>query len=773
MPRIVDIQAEVADLSEWDTVDDAGSHASATAAAAMGSSRYGWQMAIVGSDQIRLRKELSWHPESKTIRGRFYFDPNGISLADAVTRVIATLWNVTDGNVMRVFFTSSGGYTVAIEYMEDGGGTSSTTSATISDAPHWIEFEIKRASSATASDGHVKLWVDDTLEDTDTGLDIFDLGRPTEFRLTWDTNNNAGDSGTLYFDEVFINDDGNPIGEKWLSTILFRETFDGGLTHLSKQNLLSRIEVETTAALAGSPKGISVDVGTSGPFLGEVFSHAWTTDVMRFRVHVNVNNVSLADANARRIFGLWDAAYSALRDGIEIKDDSGYQVRAFATEDASTGQTGWYSLNSDSDHVIEVEIVRASTNVASDGTLKLWVDGTLQETVTGLDIFDQTRADGWLIEWSLGNAGDSGTIFVDEVELRDKARLIGSAVEPTHGHISVTADGVGFDYIDGTGQRNDSLGASPSTFSFESYERPPDGDPDFVFTRTLKDSAGNVNRTETFFAGKLTGLKQLSIEPSRVSRWAIEISDQRHVMARTLLSQMINGQQRADQALQGALNGSGLTSAGWTLDADEGPTVDPQTFADTPMNEVMEHYAKAGGMLCWVSYDKVVHLKLPETLLSPHEIDRENPSGHWYSHDYDEDRGRIANYVKGVAQNGTTAIQQDSTSQSTYGLRPITVQISTVSGVHGHTQLQNAALVILNARKDPLVEGSVMSDYDRLAIGENTLITDLDRGLRDVAVRIHSLSWSERDNGVWELTVGLTNDTVLAALTKTGEKVAA
>lgn len=767
MPRICDIQAETNDLSEFSEVDDTGAHASASAAAAMGSSRYGIQFAIVGTDAIRLKSSLAW--TTKTIRFRFYFDPNGISLGSTLTRVIASLWNATDGNVLRVFFKDDSGMSIAVEYQEDGGGTTSTAFQSITDAPHYIEVELKRASSAGGSDGYVRFWVDDTLADTDSSLDIFDLGRPTEIRLVWDTNNHASDSGTLYFDELLVNNDGNPIGDKWLSTILARETFDGGLDHLSQQNLASRISTSSAAALAGSLQGVEFDLGAAGPFVGEVFSHIWTTDVLRCRIHLSLGSPSLSDVNARRVLGLWSAGFAAVRDGIEIKDDTTYQVRAFATEDASTATTSWYSITGSGDHYIEFEITRASSAVAADGVLKLWVDGVLKETNTGLDIFDQTRADGWLFEFANGVAGDVGvSMSLDEVEIRDKSRLIGSAVAPSRGFIAATADSVGFDYIDGTGKRTDQLGAGPSLFEFESYERPPDGDPDFFFGRQVQDDAGNVNRLETFFAGKLIDDEQTEVEPSRVSRWKITIADQRHEMSRTFLSQMITGNQRADQALLGALNGSGLTSAGWTLAADEGPLVDAFVFADTPMNEVMEHYAKKGGMLCWVSYDRVVNLRLPETLQSPHEIDREDP-GQWHAHRLTTDRGRIANWVKGIGSDGKTAIQQDTDSQTEYGTRPATASIPTAK----NAQLQSATLVILNARKDPIIHGTVNASYDRLAIGENLGISDLDAGFKHVAARISGLTWEEIEAGIWRVDLSVTNDTILAALVRDGTKVIA
>jgi len=766
MPRIAHLTAEVGDLSEWDAVNTTGTiNPGATNAAAMGGTRWGWSIPISGTDTAIFRKVIIW--TTRTIRCRFAFDPNSVSLADAVTRVIASVWNATDGNVAQVFFQDSGGFSIALNYQQDGGGGTNTTFVSLSDAVHTIEFEIKRASSATASDGHVKFWVDDVLEDTDTGLDIWDLGRPTEVRLEWATNNNAGDSGTLYFDELFVNNDGNPIGLVWLPTVMAKESFDGGLSHLSLQSLGGgRISAETAAALAGSKRGVEFDAGAAGPFVGEDFVHFWNTDVLRFRIHLNANNVSLADTNARGVFRTWSNGTTSL-DGIEIKDDSGYQLRAFLTGDTVGVTTDWYSITADGDHVVEVEITRASSAVAADGTLKLWIDEVLQETVGSIDLFDQLRADRWLIEWAGGNAGDSGSVYIDEIEVRDKSRLIGSAVKAERGYVAVTMDGLAYDYIDGTGSRQDNLGSSPSTYSFQSYERPPDDDPDVVFTITWQDANGVVNRTETFFAGKITQIKQETLEPARVSIWTITVADQRHELARKLLNGTLGPGNRADQVVSWALGASGLTAAGWTLQADQGEVVDGKIFNDAPMNEVVDYAANQGGMMVWSTYDKVLHMRNPDTLQSPHEIDRESP-GHWHSHDFAWDRGAIINWIKGTGTGNFKArIAQDAASQAQYHLRESALSYS----VDQATLVQNAINRILAARKDPLITGSIDSDYDRLQIGENTLVIDLDRGLRDVPVRIAGLSWTEEAPGEWRTTVRYTNDEILASIRFRGESV--
>ena len=93
--------------------------------------------------------------------------------------------------------------------------------ATITDAPHWIETHIERATSDVASDGRARWWLDGTLIRTDDHIDNYDVfGNITDVRIGAVMGIDAGTSGTFYLDEFRANNDGNRIGPVGLSARL-------------------------------------------------------------------------------------------------------------------------------------------------------------------------------------------------------------------------------------------------------------------------------------------------------------------------------------------------------------------------------------------------------------------------------------------------------------------------------------------------------------------------------------------------------------------------
>jgi hypothetical protein len=103
-------------------------------------------------------------------RARFYFDPNGIAMADASAHYIFIGYDAS--SVFQVDFRISGGnYQIRLRQNNDAGSVSSTNWATISDAPHSIELEWWAATAAGANNGGVTLWIDGVQSAGLTGVD--------------------------------------------------------------------------------------------------------------------------------------------------------------------------------------------------------------------------------------------------------------------------------------------------------------------------------------------------------------------------------------------------------------------------------------------------------------------------------------------------------------------------------------------------------------------------------------------------------------------------
>jgi hypothetical protein len=92
-----------------------------------------------------------------------------------------------------------------------------------------------------------------------------------------------------------------------------------------------------------------------------------------------------------------------------------YQIRARAQNDLfAYSDTAWYTITNAA-HVIEVDWQAATGPGANDGSLALYLDGVLKETVSGLDSDTQvvnTLKMGFTSR--LGGKNISGTFYMDE-----------------------------------------------------------------------------------------------------------------------------------------------------------------------------------------------------------------------------------------------------------------------------------------------------------------------------------------------------------------------
>ena len=141
-------------------------------------------------------------------RARFWFDPNSIPMANGNAHMIMIArGGVTPANnvdVARVEFRrNTGVYQVRAASRNNTGGNNNTAWVTISDAPHSIEIDWKAATTNVATDGYIKLWVDNAVEATPTAqLTTVANGtlRIQELRLGPANGIDGGTRGTELFD---------------------------------------------------------------------------------------------------------------------------------------------------------------------------------------------------------------------------------------------------------------------------------------------------------------------------------------------------------------------------------------------------------------------------------------------------------------------------------------------------------------------------------------------------------------------------------------------
>jgi RHS repeat-associated protein len=138
----------------------------------------------------------------------------------------------------------------------------------------------------------------------------------------------------------------------------------------------------------------------------------------RARFYFDPNSLTMANNDAHFIFKGFSGASTDVFQ-VEFRYSSGnYELRARVLNDASAWtNTNWFTL-SDASHYIELDWRAATGSGTNDGGLTLWIDGTQQADLTGIDN-DTWRVDrARLGALSSLDAGTSGTYYFDAFESR-------------------------------------------------------------------------------------------------------------------------------------------------------------------------------------------------------------------------------------------------------------------------------------------------------------------------------------------------------------------
>lgn len=187
-----------------------------------------------------------------------------------------------------------------------------------------------------------------------------------------------------------------------------------------------------TPGLAGTTARMEVLIDDTTLIYGGVNLSAPVSNKLRWRVYIDPD--SLAMGAGDRFLFLRIQRSVAPTTWIQIDlgyDGSSYEIRVNVREDdTSNNFTSFYDI-SDDQHWIEVYVQRASSAIASDGTGDLYIDGVLQEQLSGLDIYDVWSS---FVQMRMGmvggrDAGTSGTLLLDELVANDDGSEIGPVVE--------------------------------------------------------------------------------------------------------------------------------------------------------------------------------------------------------------------------------------------------------------------------------------------------------------------------------------------------------
>lgn len=211
MTILIDADHEAGNFSEYTGTATSGGDLSVSAGAALVGS-YGISCIIDDTNQKYAYVQFSTS-STNYIGGRFYIDPNGITIGlGDQTSVLYTINSTGTQTVVVYKLMNIGGvYVIRGVLIDDAGTHNETDPFTITDAPHCIEFLATKASGSSGNDATLDTWIDESAQTQLTGVDCFDRFN-TIIGLIGSPSQSGTVSGTIYLDDFVLRDDGVYIG---------------------------------------------------------------------------------------------------------------------------------------------------------------------------------------------------------------------------------------------------------------------------------------------------------------------------------------------------------------------------------------------------------------------------------------------------------------------------------------------------------------------------------------------------------------------------------
>lgn len=207
MAVVVAVDHETGDFSQYDSVTNPDSDLSISSGAALAGTAYGMAVLIDDATAIYGRKNTAVSGVTE-ITSRFYVDPNGVDLYSTTTVELLRLGRTASPwQFARVEMHDNPAYEVRLVVTDDGGSTSATSYYSFSDASHYVEMWFTKAASASSNDGVARLYIDGVLQETLSGLDLFNNFQIDYESLGAVNVGSASSSGTYYLDELVVRND--------------------------------------------------------------------------------------------------------------------------------------------------------------------------------------------------------------------------------------------------------------------------------------------------------------------------------------------------------------------------------------------------------------------------------------------------------------------------------------------------------------------------------------------------------------------------------------
>lgn len=152
-----------------------------------------------------------------------------------------------------------------------------------------------------------------------------------------------------------------------------------------------------------------------------------TTGIVRVRFYIDPSNVTMGTGHRFDILSLHQSSTSYFASLSLYYTGSAYQLRASIVDDIPTAyNTSDYTILT-GENYIELQVTRASGESSNDGTLSLWINGVLKETISGKDNYDRFLNFDLLRIGAVSSldVGTSGTLYLDELLVLDNSKTIG------------------------------------------------------------------------------------------------------------------------------------------------------------------------------------------------------------------------------------------------------------------------------------------------------------------------------------------------------------
>ena len=349
---------------------------------------------------------------------RFYFDPNSIYIPSGETPTIFTV--VGNGEQIQMRF-SSGDHQLRSMWADDANNISYSPWFPISDDPHAVELDWHAATGAGLNDGSISFFIDDVLQSSNYSIDNDTLtaGPTIKLGCTF-ASLTSKMSGTEYFDEfkssstthIGLDPNGPPVSSHSTEDPIFSDDFESNNLATWSQAVTGGgdLSVSASSAIVGT-YGLQAVIND----LTLLYVTDWTPfeeTRYRGRFYFDPNSIHMADGGSFNIFQA-DGPDDAIVSTIELRFSAGdYQVRGSNLDDlGSWDRTAWFTIT-DSPHAIELDWQAASISGANDGNYSLWIDGTQQANLIGLDN-DAQRVNGVKLGVLTAPSATTGTLYFD------------------------------------------------------------------------------------------------------------------------------------------------------------------------------------------------------------------------------------------------------------------------------------------------------------------------------------------------------------------------